>query len=179
MQALGPLLRLLEGDQEEQQLGGAKEGPGVWKEEAWARQAGKKELQVALGGGQKGTPGSVERIRKNPGPRRVSHEGFGAWQGGSQGSAGRSKRSPGPCRENREESRAMLGHREEPQAVLGGWAGTPLPEASQPEVQPGGGSYLCRPLSMKHTSPQLLSPSSGSISLHTAASMVPATGSGC
>lgn len=53
------------------------------------------------------------------------------------------------------------------------------PKASQPEVQAGGGSYLCRPLSMKHTSPQLLSPSSGSISVHTAASMVAATRSGC
>lgn len=38
--------------------------------------------------------------------------------------------------------------------------------------------YLCRPLSMKHTSPQLLSPSSFSTSASTAASMVPATGSG-
>lgn len=38
--------------------------------------------------------------------------------------------------------------------------------------------YLCRPLFMKHTSPQLLSPSSFSISASAAASMVPATGSG-
>lgn len=52
----------------------------------------------------------------------------------------------------------------------------PHPPDRQPEVHPGGGSYLCRPLSMKHTHPQLLSPSSGSISVHTAASMVPATG---
>lgn len=98
-------------------------------------------------------------------------------------------------REGREESLATLGgernprlcwgKREEPQDVLGGYEESatpqspPNPEACQSEVRPGGGCYLCRPLSMKHTSSQLLSPSSGSISVHAAASMVPATGSGC
>lgn len=51
--------------------------------------------------------------------------------------------------------------------------------ASRPEVPSDGRSYLCRPLSMKHTSAYLLSPSSGSTSVSTAASMTPATGSGC
>lgn len=56
--------------------------------------------------------------------------------------------------------------------------GRNLLSSARSEVQPCRSGYLCRPLSMKHKSPQLLSPSSGSISAPTAASMVPAKGCG-
>lgn len=82
------------------------------------------------------------------------------------------------CWEDGEEPRGCAGSLGEEPASSPTSISRP-PKASQPEVQAGGGSYLCRPLSMKHTSPQLLSPSSGSISVHTAASMVAATRSGC